>query len=319
VISVSTLKHILEIIDLLDDARVNGYIIKDWFISKGLDSKLIDVKRIKDSKGQTDFIKIVIPGLRGKYVGYANSAPTLGVIGRLGGIGARPTIIGMVSDADGAIVALASAYKLLEMSMKGDRILGDVVITTHICPNAPSKPYKPIPMMDTPVDIFKLLKLEVDNRADAILSIDATKANWIIKHTGFAITPTVKEGWILKVSPDLINIYVRVTGEPPVIVPITMQDILPYTTPVYHINSMMQPWIYTKAPVVGVAITARMAIPGSTSGATNVWALEQAARFVVEVAKDFTAGKARFYDENEWRKIIEIHGNISSIMRRGAP
>ncbi|OYT48395.1 MAG: hypothetical protein B6U85_02670 [Desulfurococcales archaeon ex4484_42] len=315
----STLKHVLEIIDLLDDARVNGYIVKDWFISKGLNSKLIDVKRIKDSKGQTDFIKIVIPGLRGKYIGYTNSAPTLGVIGRLGGIGARPTITGMVSDADGAIVALASAYKLLEMSKKGDRILGDVIITTHICPNAPSKSYKPVPMMDTPIDIFKLLKLEVDSRADAILSIDATKANWVIKHTGFAITPTVKEGWILKVSPDLIDIYVRVTGEPPVVVPITMQDILPYSTPVYHINSMMQPWIYTKAPVVGVAITARMAIPGSASGATNVWALEQATRFVVEVAKDFTAGKARFYDEDEWKKIIEIHGNISSIMRRGAP
>jgi len=316
---VSTLKHVLEIIDLLDDARVNGYMVKDWFISKGLDSKLINVKRIKDSKGQTDFIKIVVPGLRGRYMGHANLAPTLGVVGRLGGIGARPTIIGMVSDADGAIVALASAYKLLEMSIKGDRILGDVVITTHICPNAPSKPYKPVPMMDTPVDIFKLLKLEVDSRVDAILSIDATKANWVIKHTGFAITPTVKEGWILKVSPDLINIYIRVTGEPPVIVPITMQDILPYTTPVYHINSMMQPWIYTKAPVVGVAITAKMAIPGSASGATNAWALEQATRFVVEVAKDFTAGRAKFYNEDEWRKINDIHGNISSIMKRGAP
>jgi len=317
--TVSTLKYVLEIIELLDDARVNGYIVKDWFISKGLDSKLIDVKRIENSKGQTDFIKIVIPGLRGKHVGHINSAPTLGVIGRLGGIGARPTVIGMVSDADGAIVALASAYKLLKMSMKGDRILGDVIVTTHICPNAPTKSYKPVPMMDTPVDIFKLLKLEVDSRADAILSIDATKANWVIKHIGFAITPTVKEGWILKVSPDLINIYIRVTGEPPVIVPITMQDILPYTTPVYHINSMMQPWIYTKAPVVGVAITAKMAIPGSASGATNIWALEQATRFVVEVAKDFTAGKAKFYDEDEWRKIIEIHGNISNIMKRGVP
>jgi len=82
----------------------------------------------------------------------------------------------MVSDDD-AIVALASAYKLLEMRMKGDRILGDVIITTYICPNAPSKPYKPVPMMDTPVDIFKLLKLEVDDRADAILSVDVTKAN----------------------------------------------------------------------------------------------------------------------------------------------
>ena len=315
----STLKHVLEVIDLLDNSKVNGYDVKEWFISKGFDDRFIDVKRIRDSRGQTDFIKIVIPGSRGKHVNQVNPAPTLGIIGRLGGIGARPTVIGMVSDADGAVVALASAYKIFEMSMRGDNLPGDVVITTHICPNAPLKHYEPVPMMDTPVDIFKLLKLEVDSRADAILSIDATKANWVIKHAGFAITPTVKEGWILKVSPDLIDIYVRVTGEPPVIVPITMQDILPFTTPVYHINSMMQPWVYTKAPIVGVAITAKMAIPGSASGATNVLALEQATRFVVEVAKDFTMGKAKFYDESEWRKIIEIHGDISNILKRGAP
>jgi hypothetical protein len=154
---------------------------------------------------------------------------------------------------------------------------------------------------------------------DAVLSIDATKANWIVKHTGFAITPTVKEGWILKVSPDLIDIYMRVTGEPPVIVPITMQDILPFSTPVYHINSILQPWLYTKAPIVGVATTTRIVVPGSATGATNIFSLEQATRFVVEVAKDFTMGRARFYDEDEWKTIMKIHGEISHIMRKGAP
>ncbi len=313
----STLKHVLEVVDLLDSPSVNGYAVKEWLESKNFRDVEIYVERLESSKGRTDFIKIVIPGKRGKIVG--GNAPTLGVIGRLGGIGARPSLIGMVSDADGAIVALATAYRIAEMKSRGDVLEGDVVITTHICPNAPVKPYKPVPMMDSPIDIFELLKREVDPSMDAILSVDATKANWVIKHTGFAITPTVKEGWILKVSPDLIDIYVRVTGEPPVVVPITMQDILPFSTPVYHINSMMQPWLYTSAPVVGVAITARMAIPGSATGATNVWALEQATRFVVEVAKDFTSGRARFYDEEEWKRILEIHGSIKDILRRGTP
>lgn len=208
---------------------------------------------------------------------------------------------------------------MAELKKRGDVLPGDVVVTTHICPNAPTRPHKPVPMMDSPVDIFTLLKKEVRPEMDAVLSIDATKANWIINHTGIAITPTIKEGWILRPSEDLMNIYTRVTGEPPVIVPITMQDILPYSTPVYHINSMVQPWIYTSAPVVGVAITARMALPGSATGPTNIWALEQAARFVVEVAKDFTMGRARFYDEDEWRVIIERHGELREIMRRGAP
>ncbi|MEM1628960.1 MAG: DUF1177 domain-containing protein [Desulfurococcaceae archaeon] len=312
----STLKHVLEIIDLLENPKINGMGVKKFFEEKDL-SMEIKVETLQGPKGSTDFIEIRIPGASGKTRG--GSAPTLGVIGRLGGIGARPAYIGMVSDADGAIVALASAYKIAEMGKRGDILPGDVVITTHICPNAPTRPHKPVPMMESPVDIFTLLRKEVTADMDAVLSVDATKANWVIKHTGFAITPTVKEGWILKVSQDLIDIYMRVTGEPPVIVPITMQDITPFSTPIYHINSMMQPWLYTSAPVVGVAITARLALPGSGTGITNFIALEQATRFVVEVAKDFTMGRARFYDPEEWDIITKIHGSISHVLKRSMP
>lgn len=313
----SVLRHVLEVIDLLDSPKVNGNMVKSFFDERGLRNIHIDVETIHGDKGLTDFVTIMIPGSMGKLSG--GNAPSLGVIGRLGGIGARPTYIGIVSDADGAIVALATAYKIAEMQKRGDILPGDVIVTTHICPNAPTRPHKPVPMMDSPVDMFILLKKEVRNEMDAVLSVDATKANWVIKHTGFAITPTVKEGWILRVSPDLIDIYIRVTGEPPVIVPITMQDILPYSTPVYHINSIMQPWIYTKAPVVGVATTARMALPGSGTGPTNVIALEQATRFIIEVAKDFTMNRIKFYDEEEWKTILKVHGSVSDIMRASLP
>jgi len=314
---VSALKHVLEVVDLLEDPKVNGKIVKKFFEDKGLLEYMnIEIETIQGEKGSTDFITIRIPGREGKSSG--GKAPTLGVVGRLGGIGARPAQIGLVSDADGAIVALAVTYKITEMMKRGDAIPGDIIVTTHVCPNAPTRPHHPVPMMDSPVDIFILLKKEVKPEMDAILSVDATKANWIIKHTGFAITPTVKEGWILRISPDLIDIYIRVTGEPPVIVPITMQDIIPYSTPVYHLNSMMQPWICTKAPVVGVAITTRMAIPGSATGVTNFIALEQATRYVIEVAKEFTAGRAKFYDEKEWEIIMKIHGSVDKIMKAGA-
>jgi hypothetical protein len=314
---VSTLKQLLEIVDLLDDPKVDGEKVREFFTNKGLSHMEINVERIEGEKASTDFISIMIQGVKGKYSG--GTSRSLGIIGRLGGIGARPECIGLVSDADGAVVSLAAAYKIAEMMRRGDFVGGDVIVKTHICPNAPTRPYKPAPMMDSPVDIFTLLKREAEGQIDAILSVDATKANWVIKHNGFAITPTVKEGWILKVSPDLIDIYIRVTGQPPVVVPITMQDIIPYTTPVYHINSMMQPWIYTKAPVVGVAITTSMVVPGSATGATNIFHLEQATRFVVEVAKDFGRGRVKFYDEGEWEKIISIHGSLADLMRRGAP
>ena len=308
----SVLKHVLEIIDLLEDPSIDGNKVAGFFYSRGLDPYLeIFVEELVGEKGSTDFIKIIVRG-RSK-----SDERVLGVIGRLGGLSIRPHAIGLVSDADGAIVALATAYKLAVMSSRGDTLPYDVIISTHICPRALKIPHKPAPMVTSPVDLYELVKREVDPRMKAILSIDATKANQVIKHYGFAITPTVKEGWILRVSPDLIDVYTRVTGNPPAIVPITMQDILPYTTRVYHLNSMMQPWIYTSAPVVGVATTTTTIVPGSATGANDAWVLEKATRFVVEVAKDYTRGNIKFYDEREWEEIIRVHGSLKDVMKRG--
>ncbi|MET1127689.1 MAG: DUF1177 domain-containing protein [Thermoproteota archaeon] len=306
----SLLRYVLDVIDLLDRPEVPVEELKG-LLERGEGVEL-ELKPVRGGKGETLFVKFTVRGTepRGRRIN---------VIGRLGGIGARPVQLGLVSDADGAIVALSVAAKLAAMAEAGDRLPDDVVVTTHLATRAPVKPYKPAPMMESPVDIFELLALEVDEEATAVVSIDATKANLVVKHTGFAITPTVKEGWILKVSSDLIDIYTRVTGEPPVVVPITMQDILPFSTPVYHINSIVQPWIYTSAPVVGVAITARTVVPGSATGATNAWALEQAARFVLEVVKEYTMGRIELYDREEWETIMKIHGPLRHIMSRGAP
>ena len=282
---------------------MNGKIIKEILEKKGITK--IEVERLKGEKGETDFIKIVIPGENGRING--GDKPTLGIIGRLGGIGARPRMKGLVSDADGAIVAIASALKLAEIKRRGDILDGDVIVTTHICPNAPTTPHKPVPFMGSPVNISTILEREVDPNMNAILSVDATKGNRIIKVDGFAITPTVKEGWILKVSEDLINIYERVRGKTVKVVPITMQDITPYGTGIDHINSIMQPWIMTKAPVVGVAVTAEVPVAGCATGATYIQSLEEATRFCIEVAKDYTSGNCQFYDEKEYEKLSLIH------------
>jgi len=308
----SCLKHVLQIIDILDGPEASGRKAKEILIEYGI--KNVEVIPLSGPKGKTDFIKITIPGKNGKEKN--GDAPTLGIIGRLGGVGARPEITGIVSDADGAIVALACAIKLGESQKRGDILEGDIIITTHITPSAPTKPHKPVPFMDSPVDIMKILKHEVDPKMDAILSVDATKGNRVIKVHGFAITPTVKDGWILKVSDDLINIYERVTGDIVSVVPITMQDITPYIDNIYHINSIMQPWLMTSAPVVGVATTARVPIPGCGTGANYVLGLEQATRFCVEVAKEFTSRNCKFYDGEEFKKLTKLYGDMSKIFRK---
>ncbi|HIH96101.1 MAG TPA: DUF1177 domain-containing protein [Thermoplasmata archaeon] len=303
------LKQVVEAYELLDSASVNGHRVAEVLEERGLEN--IEVKTVKGKKSSTDFVKILVPGKNGKSSG--RDVPTLGIIGRLGGIGARPKVIGLVSDADGAITAIAIALKLADMKRSGDSLDGDAILTTHICPNAPTKDHKPVPFMGSPVDMSTMNKHEVDERMDAILSIDTTKGNRIINIKGFAITPTVKEGWILRVSEDLLTLMEVVSGRLPVVVPITTQDITPYGNEIYHLNSIVQPNVATKAPVVGVALTSELPIPGCASGASHVVDIEQAARFCVEVAKGFGKEKIKFYDEEEFKRLVELYGSMKHL------
>lgn len=307
------LKHVVEAYELLDSAFITGEKVAKVLRERGLD--LVEVRRVEGEKGSTDFIKVIVPGKNGRFSG--GRAPTLGIIGMVGGVGARPNKIGLVSDADGAITAIAVALKLADMRRNGDVLEGDVIITTHICPNAPIEPHHPVPFMGSPVDVATLVRYEVDPRMDAILSIDTTRGNRIVNTRGFAITPTVKEGWILKVSDDLLDIMQYVTGRMPVVVPITMQDITPYGNGVYHLNSMMQPATVTDAPVVGVALTAEIPVPGCATGASSIVDIEEAARFCIEVAKGFGRGEVKFYDEEEFRRLVELYGSMKHLQTLG--
>ena len=78
-----------------------------------------------------------------------------------------------------------------------------------------------------------------------------------------------------------------VTGKLPAVFAITLQDITPYGNDVYHLTSILQPSTATSAPCVGVAITTETAVPGCATGASHLSDMEQAARFVIEVAKAF--------------------------------
>ncbi|MHA2069277.1 MAG: DUF1177 domain-containing protein [Candidatus Thorarchaeota archaeon] len=307
------LKQVIEVMEFLDSAKVSGSSVSELLRGRGL--KNIEVKTIRGEKGSTDFIKIKVRGIHGKTKG--GSIKTLGVVGRLGGIGARPEQIGLVSDADGAIVALSLALKLADMRTNGDELDGDVVISTHICPNAPVKPHKPVPFMGSPVDTATMNREEVDQEMDAILSVDTTKGNRVVNWRGFAITPTVKEGWILRVSDSLLDIMSWTTGEVPRVCPISTQDITPYGNDLYHINSIMQPCTATDKPVVGVAITSQTPVPGCSTGASHPTDIEEAARFTLEVAKQYGKGLCSFYDEDEWLNIVTRYGALKNLQTLG--
>jgi len=306
------MKQVIEISELLETPKIDEDEIKNFFLGRGVEEKEIILKKIKE-EGETLFIKIKIEGRRGKSKN--GSSPTLGVIGRLGGIGARPNKIGLVSDADGAITALSVALKLADMRKKGDHLMGDVIVSTHLCPSSPIIPHEPVPFMGSPVSMKTMNSFEVDPEMDAILSIDTTKGNRIINYKGFAISPTVKDGYILRVSEDLLDIMQIVTGKLPVVFPITTQDITPYGNGIYHLNSIMQPSTSTNAPVVGVAITTEVPVPGCATGASHVVDIEMAVRFCIEVAKAFGEGKCSFYNEGEFKRILSLYGSMEHLKR----
>lgn len=302
-------KHVLESFDLLDSPDASGTAVAAMWEKYGAED--VFVKTVGGQDGETDFVRIMVPGKNGKSVG--GSAPTLGIIGRLGGLGARPEQIGFVSDGDGALSVIAAAAKILEMRSRGDQLDGDVVISTHVDPDAPTQPHDPVPFMGSSIDMSINNEYEVTAEMDAIISVDTTKGNRICNHRGFAVTPTIKEGWILRVAEDLLDIAERTSGLPPVVMPITMQDITPYGNGIYHMNSIVQPCTATSAPVVGLAITTVSAVPGSGTGASDLTSVESAVRFVIEAAKDFGRGKLSFFADGDFRALKSQYGSMEHL------
>jgi len=302
------MKHTSHFIDLLSSADVSGASIAEDLRRFGVGS--ITVTPVSQDGLSTDFLSIEIPG--------ANpAAPRLGIVGRLGGVGARPSVTGLVSDSDGAVVALAAAAQLMEMHNRGDMLEGSVVITTHICPRAGTRPHHPVPMMKSPFAMREMMRHEVSTRMDAILAVDTTRGNRLVNQRGVALTPVAKQGYLLPIPDLMLDLMGWVSGELPLTLPLTTQDITPYENGLPHVNSIMQPTIATDAPVVGVALTAQTAVPGCATGVTNAWDTDVATRFCIEVAKMFGAGKLPFVHAEHWAQLQARYGSLAHLQTVG--
>ncbi|MGO2138886.1 MAG: DUF1177 domain-containing protein [Leucobacter sp.] len=313
-----SLREILEVSDQMDDPRLSGERIAELLRSAGAPGCEITVTSVpyeapEDTSQLCDFVKVVIPGEQGKVAG--GDAPTLGLVGRLGAQQAQPERIGYVSDADGSIVAIAAALRLLRLVAAGAKLRGDIIATTHIATHVSITPREPVDFMGSPVSSERMNEFEVDDRMDAILSFDTSKGNRLINHRGVAISPTVKAGYLLPVSPGLVTALEYATGEPARTFPLAQQDITPYGNGYRHFNSIMQPTIATAAPVVGVALTARAVVPGSSTGASYEGPLLDATRFAVEVAKSYTRGEIAFYDRDEHAALTAQYGELAAFQQ----
>lgn len=303
-----SMKQVIESIELLSAANVDGEAVASLLRARGLGD--VSVTRVEENGLYTDFLACTVPGQN-------PDAHALGVVGRLGGVGARPAVTGLVSDADGAIVAVATALKLADMAAGGDVLAGPVRIHTHICPHAATRSHQPVPMMKSPFAMRKMMSHEVHPRMAAILSVDTTRGNRFVNRRGVALTPVAKEGWLLRLPERMLDLMGWVSGELPMVLPLTTQDITPYENGLWHVNSIMQPAIVTPAPVVGVALTAQTTVPGCATGVTNAFDIDVATRFCIEVAKLFGQGQCDFFDAAEWAELQRRYGSLAHLQTVG--
>lgn len=299
------LREVCDVLEVLDSPRAGGESVSALF--SGYEGVGFEWEEVTGDNGRTDVVRLRIEGAEG-------SAPVLALVGQLGGLGARPEMIGYVSDGDGATAALAAALKIARMRKLGDLLPGPVFITTHVCPDAPTQPHEPVPFMSSPITVGQGLKHMMTEKVDAVLSIDTTKGNRIINHKGIAISPPVVRGYILRVSEDLLSVYEQVAGCRPYVLPITMQDITPYGNGITHMNSIMQPCTAVTAPVVGLAITTEVPVAGCGTGASHEIDIEIAARYCVEVAKVFGRGNCSFYDSEELARLVKLYGSMETLV-----
>ncbi|AWR93790.1 DUF1177 family protein [Acidianus brierleyi] len=279
------LKTLMEVIEILESKNPFSYLEEEC--------KKYGIELQEKKIGDVTFVKAKI----GKGKRKAE------ILGRLGAIRVS-NHYGIVSDADGAIISLTS---MIEWAKNYSEIEGEAIFSTNISLDAKLIPHKPFNFMVPLVGLDDALRLEVDKEAQFLISVDSTKGNRIAKYNDFAISHIIKDGYILKIPDEIIDIYEKVTEHEPYFVALTSGDLTPMEINAYHISTFLSPWLYTESPILGLATVSKYPIPGYETGVQNVTMLERASRFSIEVLKYYFSG-GDIYSEEELSSLKNVLG-----------
>ena len=89
------LKHLMELYEILDDPKASGEKVKEYLLQVNPQAD-VETYPVHGEKGHTDMVRVRVPGKNGKSKG--GTAPTIGLLGRLGGIGARQALFRMETE-----------------------------------------------------------------------------------------------------------------------------------------------------------------------------------------------------------------------------
>lgn len=305
-----SLHQTLTICNLIDKHNINGQDVVDLFCQyPGI---IPSTHRVMSSDGMIDFVRVVIPGKNGKL--RHGEAATLSIVSRYDRYQSHQVNEQISAVADGAVVCLACVLKLAEMQTKGQFLAGDVIVTTRLYPDGLPLPHEPVDFIHSVMDIEAMNEHDIDQTADAFLSIGIQKDKPILQHNCYAISPTVKQAYILRVSEDLLRIMEQSSGLNATTFPVTTLDITPYGNGVDHFNNVLQPAIATDAPVVGIVISADK--KSTATYARNEVDISTVVKFIIQVAKEFGQGTCSFFDYYEFALLQSLYGNMSHLQMR---
>ncbi|BCU66904.1 hypothetical protein HS7_03410 [Sulfolobales archaeon HS-7] len=283
---------------------------------------MMNVIELLESSEPIDALKKEIPGLQVMEKGevsfikykYGDGKP-IEILGRLGAVQMKGEY-GLVSDADGAIVALTVLLELLNLKRKGISIPGSVVISTSISLDAGLIEHKPFKFMVPKIGLEDALPIEVERDAELVISVDSTKGNNLVKFDDFALTHVVFGGYLLRLRDEVIELYKRVTGHEIYMLALTTGDLTPMEFKVNHVSTLVTPWLYTNSPLIGLATVSKQVIPGYVTGVQDFLMLERSARFCLEMIKYVGKGGKVYYEEELSELLSKLGDNELAKLRR---
>lgn len=304
------LKEVLETIDVLDHPKAGAKEFNELLPPGVCETK---IEPFSGPLGSTEFVTYTFKGREGRSSG--GKARTMGIIGSLGAMRLPGEYKGLNSDADGGLVALACVLRLARMWSREQALKGDVIVTTHICQSGHPEPHDPVPFVMPPMPVDDEYRRLTHPDMEAILAPETAKGNRIFNQSGFAITPPVKQGYILRPHVSLIHTMEMVTAQPARVFPINTQDVTPFGNDIHHVCGMMLPGQFTDAPVVGVPITAQNQVLAAATGVYQATILEAAGRFCVEVATAYGIGDCHLFYQADFDAMTARYGSMAHLLK----